>query len=270
MNELQSKVLNILKWTDAFCREHNIRYYLVGGSMLGAVRHHGFIPWDDDIDIAVPRRDYERLYSMLSQLEDSVYCVETYKNRADDYIYPYMKIYDKTTTVIEKTSNRLKRGVFLDVFPIDGMEHYGKEQRCHFKKIRMSVNFLCSKVCCWRRGRRLYKNLSLLASKLIPLFGGYQKILSKIDLQCQKYDYQTSEYVGILTGRYGEKEIMPQCYYGMPTEYEFEGLRCFGVEKYDLYLTKLYGDYMKPPPEEERVSPHNFLSCELGKSYKEE
>ncbi len=267
MNELQSKILDILKWTDSVCREHNIRYFLMGGSMLGAVRHSGFIPWDDDVDIAIPRKDYERLYEILCKKEHSVYCVETYKNDSSDYFYPYMKIYDKTTTLIEKSSRKLKRGVYIDVFPIDGLANYQKKQKKYFKKIRIFVNFLSAKTCCWNKERKLFKNLAILAATFVPLIGGYNKLLCKIDTLCQKYDYDSSEYVGVLAGTYGEKEIMPQYYYGTPTEYMFEGLKCFGVEQYDLYLTKLYKNYMQLPPEEKRVSPHSFFSCDLNQSY---
>ncbi|MBQ8907578.1 MAG: LicD family protein [Clostridia bacterium] len=266
MNELQAKILDILKWTDALCRAHQIRYYLMGGSMLGAVRHKGFIPWDDDIDIAVPREDYERLYEILSRQESDTYCVETYQNGNKDFIYPYMKIYDKTTTVVEKSANRIKRGVFLDVFPIDGMADFGEEQQKHFKRIRRNVNLLSAKVCAWRKERKFYKNMAIVAAKFIPA-GSRLKLLARIDALCKRYEYDSSECVGVLSGTYGEKEIMPRAYYGEPTEYEFEGMRFFGVEQYDLYLKKLYGNYMQPPPEDKRQSPHDFLCCELDKPY---
>lgn len=267
MNDLQEKILNILKWTDQMCRTNNIRYYLMGGSMLGAVRHHGFIPWDDDVDIAVPRKDYERLYELLINMQHDKYCVETYSNQNADYIYPYMKIYDKTTTVVENTSNKLKRGVFLDVFPIDGMGVCGDEEMKHFKKIRFNVNLLSAKTCCWSKERKLYKNLAIIAAKFIPLGRGYNGLLGKIDRLCRKYDYDASEYVGVLSGTYGEKELMPQNYYGTPTEYEFEGIKVFGVEQYDNYLKKLYNNYMQMPPVEKRVSPHCFVCCELDVPY---
>ena len=101
----------------------------------------------------------------------------------------------------------------------------------------------------------------------MPLWGGYVKLLSRIDKLCKKYDYDSSEYVGVLSGTYGEKELMPKEYYGTPMEYEFEGIKCLGVEQYDLYLKKLYGDYLQLPPEEKRVSPHGFIVCELNKPY---
>ena len=267
MTELQQKIFDILSWTDAVCREHKVRYYLMGGSMLGAVRHHGFIPWDDDVDIAIPREDYEKLYRILRQKNDPTYCVETYENGAADYIYPYMKIYDKTTTVIENSSNTLKRGVFLDIFPIDGLGTYQEEHQKNFKRIRLAVNFLSTKTCRWSKGRKLYKNLAIVVAKLIPLFGGYQKLLKHIDTLCKKYAYDTSDQVGVLSGTYGEKEIMPRNYYGTPTEYEFEGKMFFGVERYDEYLSKLYGNYMTPPPESKRVAPHGFLFCDLNKPF---
>lgn len=208
------------------------------------------------------------MYEIICQANHPVYCAETWQNGNSDYLYPYMKIYDKTTTVVENTSNQLQRGVFLDVFPIDGMEDYQQIQKSLFKKIRFAVNFLSTKACCWSKERKLYKNLAILVAKVIPLFGGYPKLLRKIDVLCQTYEYDDSEYVGVLAGTYGEKEIMPRCYYGTPVEYEFEGIKIFGVQQYDLYLTKLYGNYMQLPPEEKRVSPHAFLHCDLYKPYR--
>lgn len=268
MNVLQGRILDILKWTDEVCRKNNIRYYLMGGSMLGAVRHKGFIPWDDDIDIAVPREDYEQLYKLLINTEHKKYCVETHKNGNADYIYPYMKIYDKTTTVVENTTNRLVRGVFLDVFPIDGMGSCNVEEMKHFKKIRLHVNLLSVKVCCWSKDRKLYKNLAIIAARFLPLGKEYNRLLRKIDEISKEISYDTSEFVGVLSGTYGEKELMPKSYYGKPTEYDFEGIKVLGVEQYDKYLTKLYGNYMQLPPVEKQVSPHSFIRCELNVPYR--
>ena len=178
-----------------------------------------------------------------------------------------MKIYDKSTTVIENTSKKLKRGVFLDIFPIDGMGACGDLETKHFRKIRFNVNLLSSKTCRWNRDRKLYKNMAIVAAKFFPLLRGYNGLLAKIDRLCGKYDYDASEYVGVLSGTYGEKELMPKSYYGIPKEYDFEGVKVFGVEQYDDYLRKLYGNYMQLPPIEKRVSPHTFVSCELNTPY---
>lgn len=268
MNDIQRRLLEILIWTDSFCRKNDIKYYLVGGSMLGAVRHKGFIPWDDDIDIALCREDYEKLYKALNNYGDAKYCVETYKNGKDDYIYPYMKIYDKSTTLVEKTRNKLKRGLFLDVFPLDGVGDCGKEPMRNLKAIRHLVNLLSLKVCKVNKNRKLYKNIALISAKIIPNFIlNYKKLIIEIDSKCSKYNFDDSLYVGILCGKYGYREVMDKNFYGTPKEYDFEGFKFFGVENPDGYLEKLYGDYMKLPPPEKRTCPHDFIYCNLEEPF---
>src|SRR5690554_3313505 len=96
LSEIQSKLLQMLKWFDGFCRENNLKYYAVGGTLLGAVRHQGFIPWDDDIDVAMPREDYRELEKLMSGKKIGFYVLETQNSLERDFCYPYTKLYDTT------------------------------------------------------------------------------------------------------------------------------------------------------------------------------
>ena len=107
---LQQKLLDILKWFHLFCEENNLKYYAIGGTMLGVVRHKGFIPWDDDIDVGMPREDYNKFIELTKNKQFDKYVVESIYDNNKDFFYPMVKIYDTTTTLIENT--RYKRTLY--------------------------------------------------------------------------------------------------------------------------------------------------------------
>ena len=133
MTELQQELLKILKWFHGFCVENNLRYYADGGTMLGAVRHKGFIPWDDDVDVCMPREDYNKLISLSASLPKP-YVLETPQSEAKDFLYAFSKIYNTDTTLIEKGKKNIKRGIYLDVFPLDGLGNSEKEAKKNFAR----------------------------------------------------------------------------------------------------------------------------------------
>ena len=145
INALHNCVLNILKGIDETCRQHNLRYYIFAGTLLGAVRHKGFIPWDDDMDIAMPRPDYDKLIEhqkewLPANLE--MVCNETDK----DYPQPFAKIQDANTTIIERIQLPYLGGAYIDVFPLDGMTKSPIKQRLHFFKYwywKRMIYFCC-------------------------------------------------------------------------------------------------------------------------------
>lgn len=120
MTEIQLKLLDMLKWFHEFCIENKLRYYALGGTMLGAIRHKGFIPWDDDIDVGMPREDYDKMIELVIDKQDEKYRLEKpLQNK--DFVYQYCKLYDTSTTLVENTRYKTKRGVYLDIFPLDGI-----------------------------------------------------------------------------------------------------------------------------------------------------
>ncbi len=268
MNEMQKKLLEILKWTDTFCRENDIRYYMVGGTMLGARRHKGFIPWDDDIDIGMPRADYERFYALMKKSDTGNYIAESMKDGNKDYVYPYIKIYDTKTTLTENTRYKTKRGLFIDVFPIDGVGNTINESQKRYNRIKKYINLFFAKICAVRKGRRLYKNISIILLRCLPEFLiSHKKLSKKVDKFCVEFSFDNSKYAGNIWGNWGIREIMEKEIFGVPKEYDFEGLKVLGVQDSDKYLTNLYGDFMKLPPVEEQKTHHDFLYCNLEKSF---
>lgn len=264
---LKKKLTDMLGWFHNFCVEHNIRYYLIEGTMLGAARHRGFIPWDDDIDVGVPRSDYERLMELLSK-QHGDYVGESPKFYDGAIICAYGKLYHTGTTLIEDSRLKLKKGIYIDIFPLDGCGNTLEEGVKNLRKIAFLDNLLAARACSVRKGRSFLKNAAAVAGKLLPI--NEERLVCKIDKLCAKLDYDKYKYVGCLVSSYREKEIMPKSFYGKPTLYDFEGMQVYGVENAESYLTYLYGDWRKLPPEEDRISLHQHIYLNLNESYLEE
>ena len=268
MTELQSKLLNMLKWLVTFLDEHNIRYYVVGGTFLGAVRHNGFIPWDDDIDIGIPRSDYQLFLKLIKEV-DNQYAFECPKNCGSDYIYCYGKLFDTTTTLVEKQRRPFVRGIFIDVFPLDGLGKEENDAHLFAKKANKKISsYWFKKSAVFRKGRVWYKNVvSFVCKKIAVLIPS--KTPEQIDSYCSKNDYESSSFVANLFGRYGEKEVFPKSVFGLGKKYKFESIYVNGPEQYDCYLKQLYGDWKKMPPQSKRNIQHDFILLDLNKSYLE-
>ena len=270
MTELQVKLLGILEWFNCFCEENGLRYYLIGGTMLGAARHNGFIPWDDDIDVGMPRADYNRMAQILKNKKNEKYILETPETDADDFFYASAKIYDTSTTLIENTRYKIKRGIFLDVFPLDGIGNSLQESINNYKKITYISDLLHSRVCAIRKGRSFFKNLSIVLMRCVPnIFINNKKLLKQLVNTCSKYSFDDCLWVGNLVGAWRFKEVMPKEIIGEPTDYMFEGIKVKGVADADKYLTHIYGNWRELPPIEKQVTHHDFILLDINKSYLE-
>lgn len=267
LTPLQRTLLEELKWFDGFCREHNLRYYAIGGTILGAMRHEGFIPWDDDIDLGMPRADYEELKKYEGMIFDH-YTIETYASNNKDYCYPASKVFDTNTTLVEHKRKNVSRGVFIDIFPIDGVGDDLTEAKLHYKKIARLYKYFLTVVATVRKGRGFKKNLAVVLCHCIPSFiQNPRDIRIKLNRYCSEYDFDKSKYGGNLLGAYFEREIIPKAYFGEPREYKFENIKIMGPQNADEYLKSIYKDWRKLPPKEKQVSHHDFVEFDLNKSY---
>ncbi len=259
---LQLHILKILQAVDCVCREHHLRYYLWAGTMLGAVRHKGFIPWDDDMDIAMPRPDYDlfmqHAHDWLPQPYEAI-CADNHPT------YPggFGKVIDASTTLIERQHSDYLGGVYIDVFPLDGVP-----------SSRLGQRLVCMRYAVIDRliyyvHRNPYKHGHGLDSIIIRtiqrLFhhGRLQTAIRRIRV---KYSYDKSPLV--LDYDDGLKGIISKSVLGNPTPIEFEGIDLMGVEHWDKYLSNKYGDYMTIPKHDEQRQ-HNFFYLNYHLSYRE-
>ncbi|MBQ9734551.1 MAG: LicD family protein [Clostridia bacterium] len=270
MTELQSKLVDVLGWFHDFCQKNGLKYYIIAGTLLGAVRHKGFIPWDDDIDVGMPRPEYERLRAMAKEKQDGRFRFEFPSLDNKEYPYTYGKVYDTTTTFNEKLRKIVKRGIYLDIFPIDGIGDDKETAIKNYKPIERRINLNSMISCAFLKRRSLKKNLAIALGRVIsPLFVSKRKLVKKIDDLCKSRDFESSKIVSNLLGGSGAKGMMPKEYFGEPTPIQFESLTVYGLQQPEKYLSSMYGDYMTLPPEDKRVSLHDAVYCDLNKSYLE-
>ena len=269
MTELQSRLLEMLKWFHEFCTKNNLTYYAVGGTTLGAVRHNGFIPWDDDIDVGLPRPDYEKLKQIAKDKvnEKTKYYIE-FPSDKKEYAASYGKMYDTTTTLIENTRFKAKRGIYIDIYPIDGIGNSYKEALKRFKRAKRYINLLYFKVCEVNSKRKWYKNLLIYFSHMIPDFVlDHKKIAHKIEQIGKECDFYSSEYVANIPGNAFEKEIILRELFGKPTLHAFESIEIYIPEKWNDFLTAIYGNWKQLPSKDKQRSEHDYLYLNLHKSY---
>ena len=261
--EEQKKIqLEIMKKVKQVCDLHNINYFLGGGTLLGAVRHKGYIPWDDDIDIMLPREDYEKLLKIFNEeQEKNDFKLLSFYN-TEDYYYPFAKIVDKRTQLEEIEFRKIKdMGVYIDVFPIDFLPNDNKKMKKIFKKYQILHGLISIYQMSNIKLSTENKFKLKIKQVLLPILENNKVnkyILRKIDNIGKKYI--NTDKVACISGRYLEKEIMESDYISNYTLLEFEGENFKAPIGYDAYLTKHYGDYMTLPPKEKQVLGHNNIA----------
>lgn len=245
-NEIRSRQVAILDAFADYCQQNGLQYYLCGGTLLGAVRHKGFIPWDDDIDVFMPRPDFDKIKNLKMDYPFEIRC---YKNRKEHK--PFLKIVDVNTEACEK-NNRSRTALWIDVFAIDSLFENDFMNRMHFKVMK----FLRKGVYFGFRPRTgLFGKIALSVlnvakikpEKVNDFFSACIDRLSKIR------PYKKGRYVGGINWGYGPHERMEREHLESAVPVEFEGKMYNAPVGYKLYLSNLYGDYMKLPPEEKRV-----------------
>ena len=267
MTELQKIEFELLKYFVEICNRYDLTYYLVCGSALGAAKYQGFIPWDDDIDVALPRKDYEIFLEKAQDLLPEHVFLQNY--RTEKYYYALgSKLRDSSTTYIEKGIGHLpmNHGVFIDVFPLDGYPEDEKEIRL-FERKKMHYYR--------RRYVRLrpviHRDIGLtFCSVLHRLFGMYsdtEKYVRENELLNRKYPVEESKFWCNYANSRSKVEYAPSWQYGTGTMMKFEGLDVRIPEKYDEYLTQKYGDWRADLPKEKQVGHHYYEVCDLNTPY---
>ncbi len=269
IKSLQEKSLEILLYFKDFCEKHNLLFYLCGGCCIGAIRNKGFIPWDDDIDVFMPREDFERLAVLWPKYADTDRYSFCRTNKEVNYHHAAASIRDNNTTFIMRHSkdDDINHGLILDIIPLDG---------CPDSKIKRLKQMFFAMAFSLFNAQRLPDNqgkfLRILSKILLSIFRSKNLryfIWKYSEKQMTKYKIKDCKYITeLVTGFRYMKNKYPKHIFEKAVYKEFEGYEMPVPVGYDTYLKMAFGDYMKLPPEEQRRPKHDTVYINLKESYK--
>ncbi len=269
LRNIQDKELEILLYFQKICTEHNLKFYLCGGALIGAIRHKGFIPWDDDIDIFMPRPDYERLPRIWKDYADVKHYSYCRTTKMKIYHDAGASIRDNNTTFINRHSvnDNICHGLALEIMPIDG---------CPKGKLARVLQITDAMIFALFNAQRIpankgliFKLLAKIIYKLIPSKELRYYIWKKAERRMTKYKWEDCDEVTELIGSLrGMRFRHPKADFDNIIYKEFEGYLVPVMAGYDRYLKLLWGDYMKLPPLRERVAKHDTVFIDMHNSYK--
>lgn len=260
--KLHNVLFEILEEVVKICEKNDLTYFLISGTLLGAIRHKGFIPWDDDLDIAMSRQDYEIFLKLCqNQLKDNYYI--HYHLTDPNYWLPFAKVRKNGTIFEEKAVVSIKshKGIFIDIFPLDN----ANKQRSVIQDIQAFLTKKISSIIIHKRGLNIGKPKSLVKLllfiirplKIQSMSIFQQRIMSLNSNNKSKYFINLGSYYNYVN------ETMPKNKYYPPVQVEFNGKNFNAPNDWDYVLTRIYGNYMQLPPVEKRVT-HNPIRVEFG------
>ncbi|MDV7694009.1 LicD family protein [Pediococcus parvulus] len=264
LRELQLIDVDILNAVVKILNKYHLKYYLIGGTLLGAVRHQGFIPWDDDMDIAMPRKDYDIFLNKYYKELPSHLSIKNFQNDLK-YKYYISRIIDQRYWVREvrdKSSQDSLINVSIDIFPIDGTPNNEIARNIYYLRImyyRALISLIQKNNIDFERNRNFLERLMIIIGTHIPLdkFFSTNKLQYKID-KILKQQASNSKFAGTIMGAYRTREIVPRYFFGGGANVRFEGKIYVGPQKYDEYLTHMYGNYMQLPSKKEQKQKRHF------------
>lgn len=256
--EIQEVQMSILDEIVRICKENNLHYYLAYGSMIGAIRHKGYIPWDDDMDVFLVRDDYDKLLSILkNEQSGKAQWISVIDDTTPDYFYPFSKAVDNRTEV-KMDRHKGSYGIWVDLFPVDGLpaSDFGAKafvMFCSFLRVvalAMDTDFSSKTLSSWTL---LYKRFFYALAAII----GKKRVCRMVEKVFHTYKVNDSKKVAILFSGHKLDAIFDKELLLAQASYQFENREYTGCANYDSYLTQLYGDYMTLPPEEKRIT-HDY------------
>ncbi|MGI6180370.1 LicD family protein [Butyricicoccus intestinisimiae] len=267
---LQAKALEILQYFQGFCNQYGLVFYICGGCCIGAIRHKGFIPWDDDIDVFMKRDDYEKLPTLWNKYADTMHYSYCRTTATQNYHNIGASIRDNNTTFINAHSvnDDINHGLQIDIIPLDV---------CPTSKIeRLSQIFFAMLYSLYNAQRlpdnqgKLLRILSKVMLKIVPSKKIRYKIWSFAQKRMTRWNGKSTGYITeICSGFRYMKNKYPESYFSQPIMKEFENIKVPLPTDYDGYLKMAFGDYLTLPPKEKQIAKHNTVLVDLEHSYKD-
>lgn len=261
LRRLQLTELEILDEIVRVCNKHHLRYYLAEGTLLGAVRHHGFIPWDDDLDIAMPREDYDKFIEICQTELDERFYVHS-RETDENYWLIFGKVRKRGTLIDEYNIRKLSvpKGIYVDIFPLD----YTQKDSGLVKKIKTKIITKSYALICYKRGLDLTKTPFIKMALFLTKFLSIRFLSAVADrtARSENNNPRARYYVNYDAGH--PKYTILKDKYDPATELEFEGKLYTVPHDYDYVLRRIYGDYMQLPPVEKRVQQHKPENIDFG------
>lgn len=255
IDQLKQIQLDITQSIHDFCLKNNIRYYLAFGTLLGAVRHKGFIPWDDDIDLMMPRKDYEQFIQSFKHPYYKVYDCRNDK----DYGLPFAKVAD-TRTLVEENTAMKNIGINIDIFPIDGLADTMNGATDYLKSLVPIKNKFRMKFLKPSPKNVWWKRIVIRLSKILVMNASLNSMALEINKRILAHPDRQTAFVGTPAGTdpYAFKNIYERELFDSTITMPFEDRNFLAPIGYDRILRNYYGDYMTPPPSGQRTSPHTL------------
>ncbi len=249
------------------CEKNNIKYFMIAGTLLGAVRHKGFIPWDDDMDFAIMREDFSKFLSVCkAELGDDFILQDMFSD--EHYALPVAKLLLKGTNFTERNTskNKAQKGIFIDIFPYDSIPDDENLRKKHNRNIYFLKRLFLAKQCysIAEKGQTL-KRIIYALLRFMSFFVTKNYIRNKLDKELRRFENQNTKKVAAMGGAYGyTKESVELKWFNETVELPFEDITLSAPKDYEEYLTYFYGDYMTPPPEDKRFNRHGAVELDFG------
>lgn len=260
--KLQMTQMEILDEAHRICEDANIKYYIIGGTALGAVRHGGFIPWDIDMDIAMPRDDYDRFKIACESSLNDRFIYRDYMNTRS-FTRPHALISIKGTSLKTRTAkynvHEKDLGIYLDIFPLDNAPDDRDQQIKQASAIRRINRKRYIKMA-RMYDKSMVKKIVKEIRKLSLFYVSIDDLNAELDHEMRRFESCDTRYMCSMASHYSyEKQCMPKEIYGVPQLVKFEDREYFAPAKIEEYLTRIYKDYMKLPPESDRQASMDYF-----------
>ena len=274
MTDLQKKILEVYEQFRRICEEHNLRYYAIGGTCIGAIRHHGFIPWDDDMDVAMPMSDYMKFREIVKANPPEHYGMFDWQECKHSKI-KHIKLFDERTTYIELGMEDMPdryTGIFIDIMPIAGITENAQKQKKYMDKCKRLLRLNAARRFEIKRNVTLKSKVFSIATRILMIWKPFNYYSLKYEDHIAKYEFGATEQVFFswrVPLRVPYKNIFSYKLFKEYIEVPFENTRIRVPKGYDEYLKEDFGNYMQLPSENKRHGGHPAFICDFDKSYRE-